>query len=208
MGNNTSDQAGYLTPTDGTPPLYGDALIDLFGDFLSGLTAIPRDTNIIPAWSEEPPSIPAGDWAAIAVTVADGNPYAQNVHNPGDGTIAGFQGSDTVTRQEELALECSFYGPNAYANMALFRDGMGVMQNLDTLRAAGIVLISCGSAQAVPSLVKEKWLNRIVITARFRRGVSRTYSILDILSAGGTVTLDKTGTDDIEVIFDADKPQT
>lgn len=189
MAGNTSATGGPLTPIDGTPPLYGDGLYDFFNDFVAGITGLDGDTNIIPAWQDEPPNLPpvGTNWAALAITVYDGDAYASETHNPGDGTPDGFQGSDTVTRPEVLALQCSFYGPGAAGVMALFRDGLGVAQNREPLAAQNMGLISCDGAQTVPSLIKQKWLNRIVITARFRRNVTRTYAVLDLKSAGGTV---------------------
>ncbi len=210
MTGNTSATGGYLAPTDGTPPLYDDDLYDFFNGYVAGITGLNSDTAIFPAWQEEPPNLPpvGTNWAALAITVYDGQPYAAEVHNPGDGTQAGFQGSDTIIRQEELSVECSFYGPGAGALMGLFRDGLSVAQNREPLQAQNMGLISCDSGKTIPSLVKLKWLNRIVITARFRREIRRTYSVLDILSAGGTIQVEQADADGVEVIFDADQPQT
>lgn len=210
MAGNTSASGGYLAPVDVTPPLYGDGLYDFFNEYVAGITGLNGDTAIFPAWQEEPPNLPpvGTNWAALAISIYDGQPYASELHNPGDGTADGFQGSDTVMRQEELTVQCSFYGPGAAANMALFRDGLSVAQNREPLVAQNMGLISCGNADTIPSLVKLKWLNRIVITVRFRRQISRTYQVLDLLSAGGTVKFDKANSDGVQDVFEADKPQT
>jgi hypothetical protein len=211
MADNTSATGGPLSPSDVTPPLYGDGLYDFFNSLVAGITGIDGDRNIIPAWQEEPPNLPAvgTNWVALAIGTYDGEPYASELHNPGDGSAAGFQGSDTVMRQEILSLQCSFYGPGAGAMMALFRDGMSVAQNREPLLAQNMGLLSFDRAETVPSLIKQKWLNRIVITARFRRAVVRTYPVLDLLSAGGTAKFDKfTDQDGVTDTFEASKPQT
>lgn len=189
MGNNTSAQKGYLTPVDGTPPLEGQALEDFFNGIIAGLTGLDADNLIIPAWQTEPPNLPdvGTTWCAFRIKDREGDPYAAETHNPGDGTIIGFQGSDTVQRQEKMSLECSFYGPAADATAALFRDGLSVSQNREVLKAQYFGLLSVGRIDAIPSLIKEKWLYRAVLTATFRRTITRTYQVLDLLSAGGTV---------------------
>lgn len=193
MADNTSATGGYLSPSDVTPPLEGDALIDFFGDLIAGITGMNRDTAILPAWQPDMPNLPAvgSTWAAIRITDRQGDAYASELHNPGDGTPDGFQGSDTVMRQEVMSLECSFYGPGADAAAALFRDGLSVAQNREALQLASFGVLSVGQIQAIPSLIKEKWLYRAVLTATFRRTVQRTYPVLDLKSAGGTVNSEK-----------------
>lgn len=203
---NTSASGGYLTPTDLTPPLEGDALMDFLNSVVAGITGLDADAAIFPAWDDDsPPNLPAKgtSWAATRISERVGDPYAAVKHNPGDGTVAGFQGSDTIFRQELLSLECSFYGPAADANAALWRDGLSVAQNREALTAARFALLSLGHAVAVPSLIKQKWLYRVVVTATFRRAIQRTYAVEDLLSAGGTVNSEA-----VTEVFTAIQPQT
>lgn len=171
-----------------TPPLEDAALVDFFGTIVAGITGLDAN-SVFPAWQQDMPNLPAvgTTWAAIRVTERQGDPYAAEIHNPGVTDPAGFQGSDTILRQEVLTLECSFYGPAADGMAALFRDGLSVAQNREAMRAANFGFMSVGQIQAIPSLVKEKWLYRAVLTATFRRQIERTYPVLDLKSAAGTV---------------------
>lgn len=194
---NDSSTGGYLVP-EGATPLEDDAFTDFLQSVIVGITAIPG-RYVRPRWQPEPPNLPpsSATWVAfgIAARRADTFPYIQH-----DTDINGV-GSDTVVQNENFDLFCSFYGPSADPASSLLREGLMIAQNREAMLTVGIKLIAIGPRAAVPELIKEKWLYRTDLNVEFRREVRRTYPVLNLLSAHGTI-LTGTLTEPIEVTGD------
>jgi hypothetical protein len=172
---------GYLTP-DATPaPLVDAALENFLHDVFAGVTGIDGDL-IRPAFQVEPPNQPAraADWLAFAVRDVQPDTYAATVHRPGDDEDLG---SDELQRHETIQVLISAYGPNAMRNLALLRDGLQVEQNRDVLRANAMGVQETGEMIRVPSLAKDKWLDRWDMAFIFRRQVRRVYTVYSLASA-------------------------
>jgi len=186
MGN-TSATGGYLSPTVVSPPLEDADLDALLQPVVIGITGLPGNM-VRPRWQPGNPKQPepSVNWCAIGVTVIkpDAGAYIEHV---GAGS-----GQDNMQRHEEIELACTFYGPLAGTYAAMLRDGLSIPQNLDLLQLQAVGLIDCTDARAIPELVNQQWVRRFDITARFRRQVKRSYGILNILSANGTI-LDDSG---------------
>lgn len=182
---NDSTQAGYLVPTVPSPPLEDAALDAVFQQMIVGLTGLPGNM-VRPRWQTTVPKQPepSTNWCAIGVTNSEADANPAMIHN-GAG-----EGSDTLQRNEILTVLASFYGPNASANAAQARDGIFVSQNNAMLGTYSMGLVSVGPKRPAPELVNQQWIRRYDFEIRVRREIIRTYNVLNILSADGTVDAD------------------
>jgi len=182
--SNTSATGGYLAPT--TPaPLDDDALDDFFAVLVCGITGLDRNL-VRPRWQPEPPPEPAigVNWCAIGVMDSEPDAGAWIRHRPaGDG-------SDDMQRHETLNVLASFYGPSASGNAARLRDGLALPQNREVLQLSGMGFVENGRAVLLPDLVNQQWRRRVDLPMSFRRQVSRTYPVLNLLSAEGEIATD------------------
>ncbi|MCT9071202.1 hypothetical protein N6G06_07475 [Cupriavidus gilardii] len=175
---NDSSTGGYLSPAVASPPLEDDALDDLLHDLVAGVTGLPGNM-VRPRWQPTVPKQPepSVNWCAIGVTVQtnDAGPAIQ--HDPtGDG-------SDVYQRHQDIELLCTFYGPaaNGYAQMLV--DGLAIPQNSEHLGLNDMKFVSAGTIRAAPDLVNQQWVRRYDVTVALRRKITRTYPVLNLLSA-------------------------
>lgn len=182
---NDSTASGYLVPTAPSPPLEDAALDAVFQQMIVGLTGLPG-SMVRPRWQATVPKQPdpSVNWCAIGITNSEPEANPVITHNP-----AG-NGSDTFLRNEVLTVLASFYGPNASANAAQARDGVFMPQNNDMLTANLMGLVDVGPKRPAPELVNQQWVRRFDFEIRIRRQIVRTYNVLTILSASGTVDSD------------------
>lgn len=181
---NTSATGGYLVPSS-AGPAEDDALEDLIHDAIAGITGLVG-TLVRPKFQPRPPDRPelSVDWCAFTVTSDDPNWGAAIIHHPeGDG-------SDEMRRHSTLDVLCTFYGPNANGYATKLREGLLLPQNFEALQANGIDFLEAGRVFAAPEFINNQWNRRRDLTIRFRREVSRTYPVLNLLSAEGTVVSD------------------
>lgn len=184
MSENTSASGGYLRPI--TPaPAEDAALDDILQAACKGITGIDG-ALVRPRWQAEPPNLPPQDtdWAAIGVTKKPFDTYVAEIQ---DGPEGG-DGETILIRHESMEALVSFYGPNCQANASVFRDGLFIAQNREQLQAAGIELVEVGDLTRVPELIKNLWFDRCDVPFEVRRAVTRTYAVLNLLSAEGVVT--------------------
>ncbi|MEZ2410545.1 hypothetical protein AB6806_27490 [Bosea sp. RCC_152_1] len=181
---NTSATGGPLVPSS-TTPVEDDAFEDLIGNTISGLTGITRGM-VRPRWQPTPPPMPPDNvsWCAFGIMELDADWGAHQQHHPeGDG-------STELTRHETLTMLASFYGPNGYSKASQLRDGLWIKQNWDSLNAAGVALLECSRARTATDIVNERYIRKIDLEMQFRRVITRTYPILNLLSAQGSFTTD------------------
>ncbi|MFL9943733.1 phage neck terminator protein [Paraburkholderia graminis] len=186
MAGNDSGTGGYLSPAVASPPLEDDALTAIFQQMIVGITALPGNM-VRPRWQPNPPKQPEPtvNWCALGVSVQTPDDGPAIVHN-GTGN-----GSDTYIRHEQIDVLASFYGPNAMQNAQLLSDGLAIPQNLEQLKASDMNSVDTGQIRAAPDLINEQWVRRFDIQLTFRRKITRTYAVLNILTAQGTVQTDK-----------------
>ncbi|WP_250512696.1 hypothetical protein [Caballeronia sp. INDeC2] len=175
---NDSSTGGYLAPVDAQPPPEDAALDAIFQQLVVGVTGLPGSL-VRPRWQPVVPKQPEANvnWCAIGVSdqTPDASPAIQ--HNPaGDG-------SDTYIRHEDIDVMCSFYGPGAKGFAQMLVDGLCIAQNIEQIKARGMAFVSTSLIRAAPDLVNEQWIRRYDLTLHFRRAVTRTYAVLNILSA-------------------------
>lgn len=177
-----SSTGGYLVPAAPTPPVEDAALDAIFQAMIVGLTGLPGNM-VRPRWQPvvpiQPP--PSTNWCAIGVTNIDPDANPVMMHN-GAG-----QGSDTMLRHEVITVAASFYGPNAMQYAAQARDGLYVSQNHAMLTANNMGLVRADKIVPAPELVNQQWVRRFDFDITIRRQVVRTYNVLNVLSAQGTV---------------------
>ena len=177
----------YLTP-DPTPapvPVYEDSLENIFHDFIAGITGIAAE-YVRPRWQKFPPNQPdfEVDWCAFGIqtTEADTFPYIGHEASPHGGL-----GADTLERDEFFRVLHSFYGPNASAMQARYRDGAQIEWNRWALTAAGVKLKLFLEATNVPALLKERWVKRVDVVVLFSRRVKRTYSVPSLVAGSAGI---------------------
>ncbi len=181
---NDSATGGPLVPT-ATTPVQDDPFEDLIGNTIAGLTGITRGL-VRPRWQPKPPAMPADtvSWCAFGIMEIDADWGAHLRHIP-DG-----DGSSEMTRHETLVILASFYGPSGYSKASQLRDGLWIKQNWDALNAVGVALLECSRARTASDLVNGRFIRRIDLEMQFRRVITRTYPILNLLSAQGSFTTD------------------
>lgn len=192
---NTSATGGELLPASVSVPDFDLELDKALQPVVSGVTGLSGDL-VRPRWQPTHPRMPeiGIDWCAIGVIDVQPDDNPAMMHDP-----AG-EGHDDLIRHEVLTVLASFYGPHAARHAGLLRDGLYVAQNREPLDAAGIGLVSTDSIRMVPALVNEQWQRRADISITLRRIVRRSYPVLNILSAPGSID---TGTLSVSIAVNA-----
>ena len=192
---NDSSTGGPLVPgSQITPPLEGASFEDFLQAVIVSLTGLPG-AQVIPRWQPEPPDLPPRDstgegvdWVAYGIQEEYPDTYAAIVHHPSVGPAPGY---DEMQRHETVDLLLSFYGPDADLYTGLFRDGLQIPQNREIFQLNAMGLVDTGRAINVPEMIKGKWWKRLDMTWTLRRQIRRSYPILDLLSAGGSIVVDQ-----------------
>jgi hypothetical protein len=177
-----SSTGGYLSPAVASPPLEDDALAAIFQQMIVGITALPGNM-VRPRWQPNPPKQPEPtvNWCALGIAVQTPDDGPAIIHN-GAGN-----GSDTYIRHEQIDVLASFYGPGAMQYAQLLSDGLAIPQNLEALKAQDMNSVDTGAIRAAPDLINEQWVRRYDLELTFRRKITRSYAVLNILTAQGTV---------------------
>ncbi|WP_454734240.1 phage neck terminator protein [Cupriavidus pauculus] len=175
---NTSATGGPLAPAVASPPLEDDELDDLLQETVAGVTSLDG-AMVRPRWQPTVPKQPepGTNWCAIGITVQtpDAGPAIQ--HDPaGDG-------SDTYIRHQDIELLCSFYGPSASGYAQRLADGMAIPQNSEHLALRDVKFVSASEVRPAPEFVNQQWVRRYDLTLTLRRKITRTYPVLNLLSA-------------------------
>jgi hypothetical protein len=179
--SNTSATGGFLAPTS-TQPAEDTALEDQLQSVVVGITGLDDDL-VRPRWTPTPRSQPPAttNWCAIGVVRTQADTYSAVIHHS-DGN-----GYDEEQNHETIEVLASFYGPSGQGYAAILRDGLRIPQNRETLYANNLALYDATDITAAPALVNDQWIRRYDLTIRFRRQVTRTYDVLNLLSAAGTI---------------------
>ncbi|MCY1215553.1 hypothetical protein D9M69_119340 [compost metagenome] len=181
---NTSATGGYLTPTAPVPP-EDDALDNLLQELVAGVTGLPGNL-VRPRWQPTVPKQPepSVNWCALGITVQTPDAGPAIRHDPaGDG-------SDTYIRHQDILLLCTFYGPAAKGYAQRLADGLAIPQNGEQLGLNDMAFVSAGDIRAAPDFVNQQWVRRYDLTVQLRRKITRTYPVLNLLSAQASTETD------------------
>ncbi|NTG86203.1 hypothetical protein G6L15_08595 [Agrobacterium rhizogenes] len=176
-----SSTGGYLVPTS-QPPATDDALDDQIQEAVVGITGLDA-TLVRPRWQPTPAKQPpaATNWCAIGVTSMDADTYAWVGHH------ADSQGYDEMQRHVTFDVLASFYGPSGQSYAGLLRDGLQIAQNREALYLQGISFVEASKIIAAPALINEQWVRKYDLTVTLRTQITRTYAVLNLLSASGSI---------------------
>lgn len=185
--SNTSATGGYLfpLPPPAPAPIEGQSFNRFLNEVVVGISGLPG-SFVRPRWQPEPANVPNlnEDWLSFGIQSKRADTYAVELHD-GSG-----DGSDEIQRHETVEVLLSFYGPNADANLEIFREGLQVAQNREVFQLNAMGQTETGDAITIPALVKERWYYRVDMTWIFRRQIRRIYPVLNLLSFDGTLNAD------------------
>lgn len=175
---NDSATGGYLLPADAPAPAEDLDLDKIFQAAVRQITGLPGDL-VRPRWQPNPPKQPEPhiDWCAIGITVTTPDDSPAITHHAENG------GFSRLTRHEGIQLLASFYGPHCKSIAARLRDGIGIPQNMEALRAFTIGLVDIGEIRAFPELLNQQWVRRADMPLRFNRKITRDYAIRNVIAA-------------------------
>lgn len=165
MADSTVD--GYI-PASGAVP-HDQELEDIFQGLIVGVSSLPG-VMVRPRWQNAPPPMPkiSENWCAFGMknTRSDDGPYFEQ--NEED--------MDSI-RHESIDLLLSFYGPQGQHFANLFKDGLGIPQNIAQIRAHKIKFTGCSEILTAPDFLNNQYVHRYDMTATFNRQVKRSYAV-------------------------------
>lgn len=184
MSNNNTSTGGYLHPHPQPPALQTAppnlTFVQFIQSVLVGLSGFDG-TLVRPEWQKQPPKQPDIDtnWLAFGLGEAapDHNAYVDFDAN----------NNPILQRNELIPIQVSVYGPAAYDNIGMIRDGFQLTQNLQALRTAKVGFAYDTPAKHVPDFFNERWYERWITEFYVRRQIQRSYPILNFVSASGTI---------------------
>lgn len=199
--SNNSATGGYLSPTPSALFPGGLTLTQFIQTVLVGISGLAKPM-VRPAWQVAPPEQPdlSVNWLAFALEVTNPDTFAY--------TELEEDGSYSLQRQQQIEIKCSFYGPDAMENSAILQDGFQITQNLEVLQASKMGFGYSTQGLNMPDLVNERWIPRVIMSVFLRREIERTYPVLGLLSAEGTIHTElKDGEgDEYDLPFSAEEP--
>ena len=200
----TSATGGYLVQTADTLP-GGLTLEQYLQEIFVGMTGMPG-TQVRPKWQKNAPTMnatPEENFMTFGVTEVrpDANSYQETK------VIEGEPGSIThMQRHEELNILCSFYGTSARTNAALLRDGFEISQNRDALRAGKMGFKEVSFITNVNELKGQVWFQRADMNIVLRRQVDKSFSVLVLVGAEGTIQGQKSNNEIENVPWNVSEP--
>lgn len=182
---NTSASGGYLAPI--SPPPADDLALDVqLQQLLVGLTGLPGD-HVLPRVQDGEegvrPRLPDVDetWVSVGVTEERPADTPALIHN-GAG-----EGSSVLRSTSYLEVLASFYGPRSDAYARLVQDGLWLAQNREAMLRQGLQLVDVGTIRRAPEIIANRARRKSDLPISLVRTVERTYRILNVTQAVGTI---------------------
>lgn len=195
---NTSSTGGYITPIVSYNAA-DDAAFDLvLSGLVVGITGFPQNL-VRPRWQPTPAIMPEStvDWCAIGVIDEDSECNIASIHNsvipstanPPDPT---GDGSTTTYEYGTDEILVSFYGPNARANAKLFRNGIMIPQNRETLILQDVTLVEApGRITVMSEIISSNTYRRADLSFKLRRTITRVWPVQNIQKVKGTIASER-----------------
>lgn len=175
-----SSTGGFLAPLAPAP----DSDIALDSDLCATVVGITGlDANLVrPRWQPKPPTQPPHDVDWCSVGVYESTP----VGNPS--LIFGGDDVGLISEREtEIVALASFFGPNAGGYVAILRDGLGISQNREALRALGLGYVRINPPVRAPQLNNQEYVNRVDVQVVLRRMDTRIYPVKSLRTVPTTL---------------------
>ena len=180
MSSSLTPAQSYVLPLPGTQLPGNLTQAQFIQTVMAGVSGLPGDL-VRPKWQPEEPKQPdlPVDWMGIGISTS----------TPDANSYVGVNQSEAFVsqRHELLEISCDIYGPNALETTRLIRDGFQVPANLGALRYANMGFVEVSQARRLPDLVNERWIDRYVMSVFLRAETIRTYPVLTLVSASGTI---------------------
>lgn len=173
--SNDSTAPGYLTPLSASQD-YDETLERELSRWVKALSGLP-DGMVRPRWTPLQPALPPADknWCGFGIIGFNSDNAPAFAQQSDD--------SNQLWRHEVIETLASFYGPQSQSIATLFRDGMTVEQNNETLKQNELSLADYSELTAFPELINNQWVRRYDITVRLRRKIIREYGIKSLVDA-------------------------
>lgn len=173
--SNDSTAPGYLTPVSATQA-YDETLERELSQWARALSGLPSGM-VRPRWTATQAALPAADvnWCGFGIIGFTADNAPAFVRQTDD--------DSQLWRHEVIETLASFYGPQSQSIATMFRDGLTVEQNNETLKTNELSLADYSELTAFPELINNQWVRRYDITVRLRRKVIRDYGIKSLVSA-------------------------
>lgn len=172
-----------MTITIPAAPLEDAELDAAFQSAVVGITGLDP-TLVRPRWQIVSPKQPEPNinWCSIGAytsTPDDGGPYIEHLNGPSVNDTSG----DLLEEHEAIDVLVSFYGPNAKMYSGVFRSGLKLPANLETLKLQGFYYQSKEPERIAPELINQQWVRRWDTSMTFKRMVARVYGVPNVVSA-------------------------
>lgn len=196
---NTSATGGYIVPSasfNDSADADFDAVLAALAVGVTGLAS-----NLVrPRWQPVAPPQPEADvdWCAIGVIDEAGDATIASSHfstvpssaSPPDPTGDGY--TTTYERVEQTVL-ATFYGPNCWKNANLFRVGLSIPQNRESLQLQDVELREVPKRiQPLFETISSTTYRRCDVEFILRRTITRNWPIENIQEVQGTIASEVT----------------
>jgi hypothetical protein len=180
MTPSTSATGGFVTPSTTVLLPRNLTFTQFIQVLLVGISGFPG-ALVRPEWQINPPKRPDifENWLAFGT--------AESIPTINSYLGLNSDGKFVSQRHEEFVVKCAIYGPASLDNYRFIRDGFQIPQNVDAMTAASMGLVEVGKAIHLPELIDERWYDRWDFFISMRYETQRTYPVLTLLSANGTI---------------------
>lgn len=174
---NTSATGGVLSPIAPIIPVDDDALDAVFQVLVTSITGLPGN-YVRPRWQPVPQKQPEPNvnWCAIGVVDADDTDCPWIVYDPANN-------QEDYLDDETVDVMASFYGPSAQQFRRFMCAGINIPQNTEQLLAYAIRFTGRGPMRMMSELVNQQWRRRYDVMFSFRRRISLSYGVENLLSS-------------------------
>ena len=179
-----SSTGGYLNRPVTVPIPNNLTFTQFIQTVLVGVSGLAGEL-VRPDWQLNPPKRPDQNVNWLAFGVSESTPSFNSLTDlVQNGDDAPFYQSQ---HQESFVIKLSVYGPDSLDLYRLIRDGFQIPQNREGLLKAKMGLVDVSKAIRNPELIDERWFDRWECFVNMRYEAIRTYPVLTLVGADGTI---------------------